>query len=225
MTIMEPMIRCEEDFDHSEWHASEKRVEKLVIQYFKEREYKVASHCCQDQFDVVAANIIPGPKIDSLIGIEIKSKNDTLKRLDNQITEYIHIFDFVYVVLEEHQLPVSLPPLVGVIQVLNGHITTEREAHRIGKTLFPWCLTDAALARTIKASNGVQNRHTELKAYLSVLDDLRRKLLYNGIFWNDPLPLNKQEKSVVGFIEQRASVISQLGLFEYSFGRARIVGE
>lgn len=222
---MDPTTCCEEDLGYSGWHASEKRVEKLIIRYFKETGYKVASHCCQDQFDIVAAAIIPGPKIDSLIGVEIKSKKDTLKRLDNQIAEYLHVFDLVYVVLEEHQIPVSLPPFVGVIHVLNECITTEREAHRIGKTLFPWCLTDAALARTIKASNGIQNRYTELKAYLSVLDDLRRKLLYNSIFWNDPLPLNDQEKNVVDFIEQRAAVISELGLFEYSFGEAKIMGE
>lgn len=222
---MEPMAHCGRDLSHSGWHASEKRVEKLIIQYFKEKGYTVASHCCQDQFDVVAAHIIPGPKIDSLIGLEIKSKNDTLKRLDNQIAEYLHIFDLVYVVFEEHQPPASLPPFVGIIRVVHERIIPEREAFRIGKTLFPWCLTDAALARTIKASNGIQNRCTELKAYLFVVEDLRRKLLYNSIFWNDPLPLTEQEKNVVDFIEQRSAVISELDLFEYNFGEARILGE
>lgn len=225
MTTMEPLTCCEEDFDHSGWHASEKRAEKLVIQYFKERKYKVAAHCLQDRFDIVAAKIVSGPKIDSFIGIEVKSKNDTLKRLDNQITEYLQIFDFIYVALEEHQIPVSLPPFVGVIRISNGHLFLEREAHIIRKTLFPWCLTDAALARTIKASNGIQKRHKELKAYLFVLDDMRRKLIHNCIFWNDPLPLTEQEKNVVDFIEQRSASVSELGLFVHECGRARIVGE
>jgi hypothetical protein len=219
-------VTCrEENIDKSGWHVSEKRVEKLVIQHFKEKEYRIASHRLQDQFDIAAAKVAPGPRIDSLIGVEIKSKDDTLKRLDNQISDYIHIFDFVYVALEAQKPPVSLPPFVGIIQVSNGNITTEKEAHRVGKTLFPWCLTDAALARTIKASNGIQSRYTELKAYLSVLDDLRRKLLYNCIFWDDPLPLNEQEKHVVDFIELKSAFISELGLFEYRFGRARIAGE
>lgn len=93
---MELVTCCEEDFDHFKWHASEKRVEKIVIQYFKERGYEVASHCCQDRFDIAAAEIF-GPEIDSFIGTEIKSKDDTLKRLDNKIAEYIQLFDFVYV--------------------------------------------------------------------------------------------------------------------------------
>jgi hypothetical protein len=211
--------------NNGEWHASERRVEKLVIRYFTEREYKVVSHCLQDRFDIVAAKIISGPKIDSFIGVEIKSKDDTLKRLDRQITEYFQLFDFIYVALEEHQLPLSLPPFVGVIRISDGHIDLEREAHKTEKTLFPWCLTDAALARTIKASNGIQKRYKELKAYLSVLEDMRRKLIYNCIFWNDPLPFTEQEKKVVSFIEKKSTLISDLGIFAHKCGRARIVGE
>jgi hypothetical protein len=220
---MEPAASCEETFS-SGWHASEKRIENLLTTYFKRKGYKVALHCCRDQFDLAAAKL-NGSKIENLIGIEIKSKNDTLKRLDNQITEYIKIFDIIYVALEAQQLPASLPPFVGVIHVSDDNITLEREAHRIERTLFPWCITDSALIRTIKTSNGIQNRYIELKAYLSVLDDLRKKLLYNCIFWNDPLPLTDQEKNVISFIEQKLSSVSELGLFVYECGKAKVVGE
>lgn len=217
---MDPM-GCHEEPCSSEWHVSERRVESLIIPYFGERGYKIASHCLQDQFDMVAAKVNHG-KIDTIIGVEIKSKDDTTKRLDNQIAQYIHIFDFVYIVLEAQELLKSIPSFVGVIRVSNDDVTMEREAHQIGKTLFPWCFMDAALARTIKTSNGIQNRYMELKAYLSVLDDLRRKLLYNCIFWDDPLPLTEQEKNVVDFIEKKSAAISELGLFEYKCGRVSI---
>jgi len=216
-------ITCCEDLDPG-WHASEKRIENLLTTYFKEREYNIALHCCQDQFDFAAAKINE-LKIETLIGIEIKSKNDTLRRLNNQMIEYIQIFDLVYVALEAQQRPLSLPSFVGVINISDDNITMEREAHRIGRTLFPWCITDSALTRTIKTSNGIQNRYIELKAYLYVLDDLRRKFLYNCIFWNDPLPLTDQEKNVIDFIEQKLSSISELGLFAYECGKARVVGE
>ncbi len=144
---------------HSGWHASEKRVEKSVTTYFKERGYRVTSHCCQDLFDVAAAKVEPGPRIDALIGIEIKSKNDTFKRFDNQIAEYLQIFDFVYVALETQEFPASLPPFVGIIRISDENTTIERDAHKIGRSLFPWCLTDSSLARTIKMSDGVQNRY------------------------------------------------------------------
>ena len=199
----------------------EKRIENLLSSYFRKKGYKVALHCCQDQFDLAAAKL-NGLKIETLIGIEIKSKDDTLGRLDNQMTEYIQIFDLVYVALEAQQLPPSLPSFVGVINISDDTIILEREAHRIGRTLFPWCITDSALIRTIKTSNGVLNRYMELKAYLSVLDDLRRKFLYNCIFWNDPLPLTDQEKNVIDFIEQKSSSISELGLFAYECGKAKV---
>ena len=32
-------------------------------------------------------------------------------------------------------------------------------------------------------------------------------------------------QNIVGFIEQMADIISELGLFEYSFGKAKIAGE
>jgi hypothetical protein len=220
---MEPSINCEETFN-SGWHTSEKRIENLLTTYFKKRGYKVALHCCRDQFDLAAAKL-NGSKIETLMGIEIKSKNDTLKRLDNQIPEYIRIFDLIYVALEAQKLPESLPPFIGVIHVSGDDITLEREAHRIGRTLFPWCITDSTLIRTIKTSNGIQSRYIELKAYLSVLDDLRKKILYNCIFWNDPLPLTDQEKNVINFIEQKLSSVSELGLFVHECGRAKVVGE
>lgn len=214
---------CEKTFG-SGWHASEKRVENLLAAYLKKRGYRVALHCCQNQFDLAAAKL-SGSRIETLIGIEIKSKNDTLKRLDNQLTDYIQIFDLIYVALEAQQLPASLPPFIGVIHVSDDTVALEREAHRIGRTLFPWCVNDSALIRTIKTSNGIQNRYIELKAYLTVLDDLRRKFLYNSIFWNDPLPLTDQEKNVIVFIEQKSSSVSELELFVYECGKAKVVGE
>ena len=220
---MEPENSCEVTFN-SGWHASEKRIENLLSTYFRKKGYRVARHCCQDQFDLAAAEL-SGSKIEALIGVEMKSKDDTLRRLNNQMIEYIQIFDLIYVALEAQQLPISLPSFVGVINISDDNITLEREAQRIGRALFPWCITDSALARTIKTSNGIQNRYIELKAYLSVLDDLRRKFLYNCIFWNDPLPLTDQEKNVIDFIEQKFSSISELGLFAYECGKARVVGE
>lgn len=154
---MEPENSCEVTFN-SGWHASEKRIENLLSTYFKKKGYKVARHCCQDQFDLAAVKL-NGSKIETLIGIEMKSKDDTLRRLNNQMTEYIQIFDLIYVALEAQQPPVSLPFFVGVISISDDNITLEREAHRIGRTLFPWCITDSALTRTIKTSNGIQNRY------------------------------------------------------------------
>jgi hypothetical protein len=219
---MKPLSSCE-DFDLG-WHASEKRIENLLASHFRERGYKIALHSCQDQFDFAAVKL-NGSKVETLAGIEIKSKKDTLERLNSQMIEYIQIFDLIYVALESQQSPISLPSFVGIINVADDDITVEREAHRIGRALFPWCITDSALIRTIKTSNGIQNRYVELKAFLSVLDDLRKKFLYNCIFWNDPLPLTDQEKNVIGFIEQRLSSISELELFVYECGRARVVGE
>lgn len=220
---MEPESSCEVALN-SGWHASERRIENLLSTHFRKKGYKVALHCCQDQFDLAAAEL-NGSKIETLIGIEMKSKNDTLRRLNNQIIEYIQIFDLIYIALEAQQPPTSLPPFVGVINISDDIITLEKEAHRIGRALFPWCITDSALTRTIKTSNGIQNRYIELRAYLSVLDDLRRKFLYNCIFWNDPLPLTDQEKNVIDFIERKLSSISDLELFEYECGKARVVGE
>lgn len=213
---------CYEGVCSSGWHISERRIENLIVPYFEERGYKVASHCLQDQADMAAAKIGHDARIETIMGIEIKSKDDSMKRLNDQIAQYIHIFDLVYIVLEAQEIPASIPPFVGVIRIKENHVTMEREAHQIGKTLFPGCFTDAGLARTIRTSNGIQNRYMELKAYLSVLDDLRRKLLYNCIFWDDPLPLTEQERAVVNFVEIRLDAISELGLFEYRCGRVSI---
>jgi DUF438 domain-containing protein len=126
-------IGCYEELRSSGWHISEKRIENLIMPYLEERGYKVASHCLQDQADMVAAKISRGAKIETIMGIEIKSKDDTMKRLDNQIAQYIYIFDLVYIVLEAQALPASIPPFVGVIRVTDNHVAMEREAHQIGK--------------------------------------------------------------------------------------------
>jgi hypothetical protein len=62
----------------------------------------------------------------------------------------------------------------------------------------------------------------DTEEFAKYLDDLRRKLLYNCIFWDDTLPLTEQEKAVVDFIEKRSGAISELGLFEYRCGRVSV---
>ena len=211
--------------ENKEWHPSEKRIEKLIISHFSLTHHKIATHCCQDRFDIAIAEIDESLRIKNLIGIEIKSKNDTLQRLNHQIAEYIQIFDYFFIAMEDHYIPESLPPFVGIIKIDDDHVMEERKAQMIGKCIFPWCITSSTLMRTIKKSNGTQSRYMELKAYLEVLDDLRRKLIYNSIFWNDCLPFTKREKKLINFIGMKSKSIMGMGLFEYEYGKTRIAAE
>jgi hypothetical protein len=134
----------------------------------------VASHCCQDQFDVVAAHIIPGPKMDALVGLEIKSKKDTLKRLDNQIAEYLHIFDLVYVVLEEHQPPASLPPFVGIIRAGPSHLKNAGAASIAptisGAQLIP-IITDQNISRPSANNPTLQSHNIGFNRWMNMIRD------------------------------------------------------
>ena len=57
----------------------------------------------------------------SMMGYEIKSDHDTLKRLENQIIEYIKVFDFLNIVTSKKFAPVIkdyVPKWWGIIEVV-----------------------------------------------------------------------------------------------------------
>lgn len=72
----------------------------------------------------------------NLLGFEIKSELDSLKNLNNQISDYKKVFDFVYVVVDHKFANAKeikrLPPNVGVL-TYDKEITLKKEAVKIKK--------------------------------------------------------------------------------------------
>lgn len=202
------------------WHSHEARIEEALRLYFEPRGYRISSHRYFDSFDLILAKI-EEESIIELIGIEIKSDKDKIKRLDEQLINYINLFDKVYIAIEKKMTPENLPSFVGIIR-LNDVVKIEREAQLLSISASAF-ITKTAAKKTIKASGGIKNRSSELVFYIDQIEKVKRKLIYNTLFYDNILPLTPSERVVVDFIITRSSSeLRKSGMFIYEFGDIRI---
>lgn len=204
------------------WHKYENRMKQQLKFYFTEKGYLVSFHRCYDTFDVVAAKIDDNLVVEELIGIEIKSDKDQIKRIKEQLVHYIRIFDKIYIALENKNVPDFVPLFIGIIRC-NDDVSVERQAEKIYLGAdFGYTINFEAIKNTIKESNGIKSRSQELMAYLICLENVKRKLLYNSIFYENSIPFSKKEKKAVSFINKNYKEVIQMDLFDYSFGEVAV---
>lgn len=206
------------------WHNHELRIEKALIIHFEDKGYIVRTHSCGDMYDVVCAKVDGKNQVNEIIGIEIKSSKDRLEKLKKQLPRYVHVFDKVYVALENQDCHISLPFFVGVLRYKEDIINCVRDAIGISGSLFPSrVVTASALQRTIGVSGGIKSRYNELATFFEGLENLRRKIIYNSLFFNNPLPLSAKERTLVEFIiDKSVKELKKSKIFKYDFGRIGI---
>lgn len=202
------------------WHGHEERIEKALTNYYKAKGYHVAVHRASDLFDIILASV-DNNKVQELIGIEIKSDQDNIKRLYDQLPNYLYVFDKVYVALENKNVCEEFPFPIGIIKV-NGSIIVEREAKRLKFSPNKF-ITKSATVSTIGKSNGVKKRVDELLIYLSEIENVKKKLLFNSLFYENLLPFTPEENTIVDFIiHASANDLEKRGIFKYEFGNILI---
>jgi hypothetical protein len=62
---------------------------------------------------------------------EIKSELDNLSKLSKQVSDYSHVFEYNYIVLDEKHYPIALnmlPETYGIISLKNGKLSVIKEA-------------------------------------------------------------------------------------------------
>jgi len=206
------------------WHNHELKIEKALVAYFESKNYIVRTHSCIDMFDVVCSKVDNKDHVNEIIGIEIKSSKDRLTKLKKQLPQYIHIFDKIFIAMESQNCNLSLPFFIGIIKYDQNTINFERDAIRVSGSLFPSrVVTASALQRTIGLSEGIKSRHNELSIFLEGLENLRRKIIYNSIFFNNSLPLSAEERTLVDFIiDKNVIELRESKIFKYDFGKVII---
>lgn len=79
-----------------------------------------------------AADIISVGK--NITAFEVKSSTDDFRKLNNQLVDYVKVFDFVYVVLAENKLNeeilLTIPTNVGILGVKKNHLVKIRNAEK-----------------------------------------------------------------------------------------------
>jgi hypothetical protein len=202
------------------WHNHELKIEKALVAYFESKNYIVRTHSCIDMFDVVCSKVDNKNQVSEIIGIEIKSSKDRLAKLKEQLPEYIHVFDKVFIALESQNCALSLPFFIGIIKYDQDAINFERDAIEVSGSLFPSkVVTASALRRTIGLSEGIKSRHAELSLFFEALENLRRKIIYNSIFFDNSLPLSAEERTLVNFIiDKNVKELRESKIFKYDFG-------
>jgi len=199
-----------------DWHSHEARIEQKLRSYFEPNGYRIATHRFFDSFDLILAKT-DGGEVSELIGIEIKSDKDRMKRLNEQLISYINIFDKVYIAIENKCVPENLPSIVGIIR-FNDTIKIEKEAGTLSLPARTF-ITEAAIQRTIKLSGGIKRRSNELILYIEQIERVKRKLIYNTLFYDETLPFTSTEKVVIDFIiGSTANDLKKRGMFIYEFG-------
>jgi hypothetical protein len=86
-----------------------------------------------DEWQVGESRIDIGVVNGKITGYELKSKKDTLNRLEKQVRDYLLIFDKLYLVIDEtHRDEVMnmVPFQVGIMIVSRRNISTERPAEQ-----------------------------------------------------------------------------------------------
>jgi hypothetical protein len=210
------------DSKNSDWHKHEKRIKEQLNQYFNKKGYLVSFNRYYDTFDVIVAKTNDDLTIGELIGIEIKSDKDNIMRAKDQLIRYIRIFDKIYLALENKEVPEFIPPFIGIIRC-NSHIEIEREAQNIYSGVdFGFTINYSAIKNTIKESNGIKSRSKELMAYLTCLEEIKRKLLYNSLFYDNQIPFSKKEKKAITFISKNHKEMINMDLFDYSYGNVSV---
>lgn len=143
-------------------------------------------------------------KKEELVAFEVKSKFDTLRRLEAQLTDYLRTFDRVYLVLsiqfKEHKLIATLPKGVGYAYVYNdGNITFIRDAtnnKRLLKSNLSYFLWKRDL---ISFSKHKQDSVEKLRMRLSENCSLRdiHKMAVEALWerYQDRFDVFKREKS------------------------------
>jgi len=207
------------------WHIHEKRIKNKLKNYYEKQDYLVSFNRYYDTFDVVCAKINEKSEIEEIIGIEIKSDKDQILRLEYQLVNYIRIFDRVYLALESKTIPDFIPPYIGIIRC-NDHILFERDAQFLYlKPENGNPINFNAISNTIKRSGGIKSRSKELMVYISGFEKVKRKLIYNSIFYDNYLPFSKGESKIVTFINKNYKEIKDLELFSHYLGDVTINGE
>jgi len=202
------------------WHSHEAKIEIALADYFEKKGYYVALHRASDIFDMILAKV-SNNKVEELIGIEIKSDNDNLRRLYEQLPNYLYVFDKVYIALGNRKIIEDIPYPIGLIRV-NGEIIVEREAYTINFMPSRF-ITKSAIRETIEKSKGIKSRADELLVYLDGIEQVKRKLIYNTLFYDRKIQFTLEEDIIVEFIiNNKHSNLKQIGLFSYDIGEIYI---
>jgi len=202
------------------WHSHEARILQELKSYFEPKGYKTATHRYFDSFDLILAKT-KDSSVSELIGIEIKSDKDQLEKLNDQLINYINLFDKVYIAVENKNIPENLPPFVGIIR-LNNMVKIEKEAGALSVPAGTF-ITKSAIQRTIKMSGGIKKRSNELILYIEQIETVKKKLIYNTLFYDETLPFTPDENVVVDFIIRSSSnELRTSGMFIYEFGDIKI---
>ena len=78
--------------------------------------------------------------------------------------------------------------------------------------------------QTIKKSDGIKSRSSELMSYLKGIEYVKRKLIFNTLFSTKRLPFSSEEKKLITFINKNNKELAELDLFDYSWGKTTING-
>lgn len=109
---------------------------------------------------------------------EIKSDYDNIKRLNEQLPDYLKTFDFVYVVTTKtllKEIELSVSKNVGIILV-NGDVTQKRKPTLIKR------LNKRFLAEFLDKKTIIKNLHTKIdSSVFDLRDAISKKLSINKI--------------------------------------------
>ena len=164
-------------------------------------------------FDMIAAKL-PETKSKGdpiMIGIEIKSDRDSLKRLDNQIIQYLDAFDYVYILLQDSKAPFH--PLVGILRynLQLKKVVVEKKSMWLAKSKYYDILTTSEI-RALCYSHGISKKSGKLiTEAFEILPSIRKKLVYNRFFakmnWSEQLITEH-----IKFSETELTLLLRLGV-------------
>ena len=61
--------------------------------------------------------------------------------------------------------------------------------------------------------------------YLDCFEDVKKKLIYNSLFYDSRLPFSKKEKKLLEFVNKESKHLIEANLFEYSCGKVNIISD
>jgi len=204
----------------TDWHGHEERIGQELQKFFEPKGYEVAFHRYSNIFDLIVAQLNKD-SVNEIIGVEIKSDEDHIERLNKQLLSYIHIFDKIYIALENKKIPETIPSFIGIIRI-HERVFIERKAKNLRSPTSTY-ITKSATRKTIEKSNGIKKRSEELILYLNKVDSVKRKLIYNTLFYDKALPFSADERIIINFIiGSPINELKESGIFNYEFGDVTI---
>lgn len=119
------------------------------------------------------------------------------------MNSYLAICDEVFLVIEDKEIPQDLPFYVGVIRVENGVGKVLRSPHSLKHSIDTGNCWSTLLSGFYKHA-GVKNRKTRKQDIFQVIENIKRKLIWNqfvlgfhSTYVKEYVPLSIDEKRLV----------------------------